>query len=604
MRNSYRKGDIDALLGHILSVEERHIARKGNHELDHSLWRLDDYILEEVRHNSLIKKENFPSFTSNNPRTLSRAVMALLAKNSPTVRIDVPTEASEEEEDTISANEYLAYGMLYDADMLRARSDQNKLQWELAWYIAHRGGVLIRPLFEPGKIVTPFRITVYDPYECSWDAHVDGMNFFVRTYEMDLDDVMRAWNFDPLRPPGTHGKDTVKLHEVWWLEFGDEEDEVDADVKPEVWNAVIAGGVWAKEPTQHGEFDHMPIYCIRAGGSPARMGDYGVQSSDWRCDQWESIYTGVRQTIGWLNRAVSLFGLYLRNGAIGPWLYEGSVNKNIQRGLNPFKVVRIKQGERFGPVAPPQMAREAKEFLNYIQQEWQRAGVSEIIFGGLPFTVSGFGMLQLRSAVEILIGNFVQAMEAAYTIIVDEMTSQFVTIGRRRKLWVKGRDKRNAAFIERISPRDIKKRYIIECSLKNALPDDPVAKGNAATLWRNAGAPRKAVYEEIFETQDAAAWDRMFMAEQTEALPPIMMLNAIKALLRQGKKEAAGILMQLLQAQMGQMGNLNQGELQNIQNPPEGISEPAYGPPETAGMGEREGKLGGGGRPRRQGEYE
>lgn len=596
MANIYTADNSNELKGRIEEVEKDHIARKQEHELDHSLWRLDDYILEEIKHNSMIKKENFPSFTSNSPYTLSRATMALANKNVPLIRFQLPPDVTEEEEDAANDNERLVYGALYDLDQLRARRDDNNLQYEMTWYIIHRGGVLFRPLFEPEKRFAKFRVAVYDPYECAWDTGEEGLDFFVRRYKMDAQAVEREWG---LTNVDTDGSGDADMFEVWWVELGDDPDHPDPDAAPKIYNAVIAGDQWAKEPTLHSEFDHIPVYCVRAGGSPARMPQYAGTKRNWRIDQWESIYTGVRKTIGWMNRAVTLFGLYLRNGAIGPWLYEGSANKNIAKALNPFKIVRIKPGEKFSPVAPPQMAREAKEFLTFVQAEWQKAGVSEVIFGSLPFTVSGFGMIQLRSAVEILIGNYLRATELCYSIIADELTQQFISLGGRRKITVRGKDSREATFLTKLTPRDIKKRYVIEVGLRDALPDDPVAKGNAGNLWRSAGAPRKTIYERILDAPDAGAWDRQYRREKIEELPPVLMLEAVDDLMRAGRVESARLVLRLLIQQGVPVDDIqNAGGLPELQNPSEALPSPEIEPPEVAGRGEREGRFGGGGRPR------
>jgi len=608
MANIYTKDDLDELKGHILRVETDHQARKSEHELDHSLWRLDEYVLEEIRHNSLIKKENFPSFTSNAPYTLSRATMALANRNTPTIRFKTPPDIEEDEEDKANDNERLIYGALYDNDQLRARRDDNSLQYELTWYIIHRGGVLFRPLFEPEKRFAKFRVHVYDPYECCWEPGEEGLDFFAREYKQPVGEVERSWALEDV---STDGEENVDVKEVWWVEYGSCPVSPDPDAKPRVMNAVIAGDQWAKEPTHHPEFDHIPVYCVRAGGSPARMVQYGGTERNWRVDQWESIYTGVRRTIAWMNRAVSLFGLYLRNGAIGPWVYKGSSNKNIAKALNPFKVVRIKPGEDFGPSSVPAMAREAKEFLTFIQGEWQKAGVSEVIFGSLPFTVSGFGMIQLRSAVEILVGNYLRATELCYGIIAEELTAQFVSLGGRRKVTVRGVDSREATFYTKLQPRDIDKRFVISVALRDALPDDPVAKGNAGVLWRNAGAPRKVVYEDVLQSADSAAWDRQYRRERIEELPAVMMLEAVDDLIRVGRPEAARLVLQMLIQQGIDPEQLKQGGQPGMMAEGQGAGQPAEGggggarpelmPPEVAGKGEREGEGGGGGRPRTSG---
>lgn len=594
------------LMARVKKAESQHELRRVMHETDHALWRLDEYILEEVRHNSRVKKENYPSFTSNAPRTLSRAVMAMLTKNTPRIRITLPADVTDKESRIINANERLIEGAIYENDLIRGRRGDNKLQQEIVWYIAHRGGVVIRPLVVPESKVMAFPIDVYDPYECAWDDGYEGLVFFVRHYREDMPSVMDRWGFaeEEGYPECSPSTNECEMFDIWWTQRGEKpemSEGSEANETVSVYNCVIAGGKWAKEPTEHREFTHIPIYVVRSGGSPARMGGFaGEDNGSWRVDQWESIYTNVRTTIGWINRAATLYSLYLRDGAIGPWVYKGGKNKNIG-SPRAFTTIRIAPGEEFGPVGMPQMANEAKEFMAFVQNEWSKAGVSDVVFGNLPFTVSGFGMLQLRGAIETLIGGYVDAVESAYTFITHELTEQFVTVGKRRKFEIKGVDSRGKAFMEKISPKDVTTMYIPQVTLKDGMPDDPVQKGQAAQLWTQAGVPRSIIYEQIFDADDSGAWARDKRREEVGALPIVLMLEAVADLVEAGRVEAAKLIMAQLAAQGVQAGGPDKSG-----NVPANTTGDAPGkgplpqtlPPEVSAIGEQAGKFGGGGRPR------
>jgi len=601
MANRYT--EIPDLLARVTKVESQHEMRRSMHEEDHVLWRLDEYILEEVKHNSRIKKENYPSFTSNAPRTLSRAVMAMLTKNAPRIRINLPPDVTMDESRIINANERLIEGALYENDLIRGRRGDQKMQQEIVWYVAHRGGVIIRPLVVPENRITAFPIDVYDPYECAWDDGYEGLTFFVRHYREDLPSVLDRWNFDESEghPQSSTTTQEVEMFDIWWVEKGDDDSIPDANARPVVYNAVIAGDKWAKEPTLHREFTHIPVYVIRSGGTPARMGNLsGDTYGSWRADQWESIYTNVRTTIAWINRAATLYSLYLRDGAIGPWVYKGGKNKNIG-SPRAFTTIRIAPGEEFGPVGMPQMANEAKEFMSFVQNEWSKAGVSDVVFGNLPFTVSGFGMLQLRGAIETLIGGFVDAVESAYSFIAQELTEQFVVIGRKRKFEVKGFDGRGKAFMEKISAKDVSKMYIPQVTLKDGMPDDPVQKGQAAQLWVQAGVPDFIIYEQIFDADDSGAWVREKRRQDISKLPVVLMLEAVADLVEAGRMEAAKLIIQQLAAQGIQAGGEPSKESNvpaNTTGRPEGAGPRSSTlPPEASGIGEQAGAYGGGGRP-------
>lgn len=581
---------ISDLVARVVNLENDHVARRTMHEDDHSLWRLDEYVLEEIKHNSRIKRENYPSFTSNAPRTLSRAVLAMLNKNGPRITFQMPPDVSPDEADRIANNERLIYGAIYENDLLRSSRVDNPLQYEITWYIAHRGGVVLRPLVRPDGKRTKFPVDVYDPYECVWDEGYEGLTFFARHYVDQKSAVLDRWNFDESDgEPTCNSIGEVECYDVWWTEKGDDPQTPDADAPVKIYNAVITGDRWAKEPTEHKELKRIPVFVVRAGGAPSRMAQMpGDGAQTWRKDQFEGIYTSVRETIGWINRAATLYSLYLRDGAIGPWVYKGAKNRNPGTP-RAFQTIRINPGEEFGPVGMPGMANEAKEFLGFIQNEWMKGGVSEIVFGNVPFTVSGFGMLQLRGAVEVLIGSFVKATETAYQLIAEELSSQFVSYGKK-KFDVRGTDGRGKVFMEAIRPADIQRQYVIKVTLKDGMPDDVVAMGNAANQWASAGAPMREIYEKIFGADDPEAWIREKRRQSVEELPEVLMLTAVTDLLRAGRPESAQFLIQLL----AKSGLLPQGEAA-----PPGVTmpQPTAMPPEVAGKGEQEGKYGGGGRP-------
>jgi hypothetical protein len=593
------------LLKKVEEIEQKHVNRKASHELDHRLWRLDTYVLDELKHNTLIKKENYPSFTSNAPRTLSRVVTAMLNKNKPLLEITIPLDATVEEEETVNNNERLVNGAFYETDRIRSHKGDTNLQWDITWFIIHRGGVVVRPLFTPGDR-QKFKIAVYDPHECAWERGDDCLDFFVRHYEEERGTVESTWNKSGIK---ADSNDMVEVFDIWWIdregaeskEVGEAKDEGDSH---DVWNAVVTGKEFLKEPTKHEEFDCVPIYVNRAGGAPSNGSisfgagtETGQLHTDGSADQWESIYTGVRETIGWMNRVVTLFGIYLRNGAIGPWIYKGRKNKTIEKALEPFKVAEIDVNEDFAPAGLPQMATEAKEFLEFVRQEWQKAGVSDIVFGDVPFTISGFGMVQLRGAVEILISHFIGATEQTYVNIADELTKQFVKLGGRRKLDIKGTDRRDKEFMAKIKPTDIQKEYITKVTLNEGLPKDPVQLGNAANLWRQAGVPSKKVFDDVFDFEDGqAVWDEG-VREDAQRLPQVRLAQAVDLLLEQGKQAEAQLVLQLAMAaggagQQGQAGNLQAAPPAAGGGQPGEEGPPAeFQPPELQGDGETGGRL-------------
>ena len=591
------------ILDKVQEVEGRHNERKRQHELDQSLWRLDAYVLDEVKARSLIKEEDYPSFTSNAPRTLSRVMMAMLNKNKVRFKFMLPPDVSEEEEDIINNNERLIVGALYDVDRVRSHNDESNLQWAISWYITHRGGAIAMPKWVPENKRNQWQVMIPDPFDCAWDKGSDCLDFFVHHYRDEKATVEATWDVSSV--PVTSDK-LVDIYDCWWIEREEEEDDEDTDDTEDdkeiktvdrnhvVWNAVVVGSVYLKKPTAHSEFVCNPIIVRRAGGTPSttNIGSIGGGVSsrhDAMSDQWESIYSGVRETIGWMNRIVTLYGIYLRNGAIGPYIYKGRKNKSIKKSLKPFQVVTIDVNEEFGPMAQPQMAQEAKELLDFVRSEWQKAGVSDIVFGDVPFTVSGFGMVQLRGAVEVLVAAYINAIEEMYVSIATELTQQFVKLGGKRKISIKGIDGRSKEFMTKITPQDIEKEYIITATLDEGLPKDLVQVGNAASLWRQSGAPLSEIFENVFEFDDAGEKAREALREKAEEIPEVMLTRVLAALVKGGNNQEAMILAKLIQPKGG--ANAQSGAGPDAANPGQSNAPPGALPPEVAGFGEQAGEF-------------
>lgn len=580
---SDRFEDISKLVGYAKSIEDKHEGRRTIHELDHSIWRLDEYVLEELKHNSTLKKENWPTFTSNAPRTLSRVVSAMLNKNKMQIKFLIPPNATEEEENSLNANESLVMGAVYENNQIRAHRGDTSLQWDITWYIIHRGGVATIPLFTPEDKKNKYKISVYDPYECSWEKGNCCLDFFERVYYEDKETVENTWQITGI---DADANGLVLCRDMWWIDREcDEPDEngVKKITKPHVvYNAVIAGDkIELKPPTAHPEFECNPAYIHRAGGNPSYVNIKNVENQNAIAEQWEGLYTGVRQTIAWINRAATFFGLYLRNGAIGPWVYQGHKNKNISESLKkPFSVIEIGAGEEFGPVSTPSMAGESKEFLAFLQNEWQKGGVTDIVFGDLPFTVSGFGMIQLRGAVEILISSFIKCTEQVYVSIAEELTKQYIKIGK--KTTVKGFDNSDKLFISSIKPSEVSKDFIVQATLNEGLPTDPVAVGNAAAQWKAAGAPEKKIFEDVFNFDNAQALVEEARRERAEALPPVQLAKAIKAFQDNGDEDTAALIFEFASRSGILGGNSEQsGQGPQEMNPSESAPNPQYQPPEV-----------------------
>lgn len=507
---------IEDLTEYVNYLEKRtdHVARIELHKEDEAIWRMERYVLEEVKMGGVgVNPAMWPSFTSNGPRTYWNAVRRAVTSNDPRIRVVLPGfpdngmspqlfNAMLAETDR---HEHFAYGTWAEIDERRVKRGKSPFISSYAYLMAVRGGAFLRPWFMSDTRV-PFDVDLWDPMVTVYEPGSEGLDFVAHHYKTPFYDVWGRYRDkfadDDYKDQKSRAKDLLgcdyegntEVSDIWWL-------EVDPRGNPHVWSAVIAGEDFVlADPYEWKDLDHLPIFLTRAFGPDIEAdADYRSINQSVR-DQWETIFTANKSIYPWINRVLTLYGLYLRNSAIGPWHARGTdlSDEQIRQAIQPFQVIQSRRPEAtIQPIAMPQMASEVKEFGQLLQGMEQRGGVPYSLYGQLNFELSGFAVNQLQGAIGIVADPLARMMSMGYKLATDELIQQFRQRGQR--VSVSGKDTRRRNFIEDIKRSDLRDKYALEVEIAPQLPQDELQQAQVAQIQASVGVDPLTILDETLK---------------------------------------------------------------------------------------------------------
>lgn len=543
------------------------------------LARLEKWVLEEVSKRAPEHQDDWPTVTLNEPKTLYNAIRRACGKYPISHRIWLPSLPSDEELDEINRHERLLIGHYSDVDLLRRRRSEGRLQTDANWFISHRGGVIIRPLIEREAPFTPFRTEIWDPLATVFEPGSTGLAYIAH-FRLVAKGVLEE-DFDR-EDDSIDRNGNVAIADIWWKgEWQGVEGVFNIIVGPKTILKGPSDGDqdgtedWGKEP-----FEDIPVYVSKIG-SPAEQKPAGVGASssdaigDKRLeDQWETIFDTNEMMYAWLNRIASLYGLIIRQGAIGPWSVDRKTWNDFKDKLGPmFKPFGIIPTTDVGPVQSPQIADAAKEFFAFLQGAEQRGGVPYASYGMVPFQLSGFGINQLQGGIEIAALPVSQTLEDMYWLADDEILRQARKL--KGKFKVKGTDNAGKPFLEDIAGAKLDKNYIVQTSVKLALPQDELMRAQIAQLLGDLGVSKLTIFDQILELQDPHGEYERGLNEQADQDPVIKAMNMAKALAQAKKPQLANwVLTAYVQPALNAMQ----------QGPKPATPSPEIQPPESRGQ--------------------
>lgn len=522
----------------------RQKTRLDKHIRIERIARLEAWTLQEVARNKPEHQDMWPTVTLNEPKTLYNAIRRACGKYEIQHKVWLPSLPTDRELEEVNIHERLLIGAYSDIDLLRRRRSQGRLQTDAIWFAAHRGGAIARTLVLKNADFTPFRIELFDPVATLFEPGVTGPAF-VAHFRMEPKSVLEEQYGDA----GDADKDgNIPLCDIWWKGA--------YKGKKGVFNIIIDPGMVYKGPDERNDlipvediedwgpepFEDIPIAIVK-GGSPGEHKPNGDEIGDSRQeDAWESSFDANEMMYAWLNRIASLYGLIIRNGAIGPYSVDPKLYKQygdtIAAQLKPFGIV---PGEVMA-VTPPALAQNAQEFFAFLQGAVQRGGVPYSSFGMVPFQLSGFGINQLQGGIEIAALPIAEVLEDMYWLMDDEILRQVRRL--RGKITVRGTDNRGKSFIEDIKGAALDKSYVLKTKNKLALPQDELLRAQVAEILSRMGVSQLTLYDEYLEIQDPHGEYERKLKEDLDRDPVLKALKMAQVAARGEMPEVAKYILE------------------------------------------------------------
>jgi len=572
---------VDEVRAYAADLLSRQQPRISKHIRIERLYRLEKWVLQEIANHHPEKQDDWPTVTLNEPRTFYNAIRRACGKYPIRHQIELPQLPTDEEHKEINLHERLLIGAWNDTDLLRRRRSQGRFQGDAIWFTCVRGGVFVRPLIENGAPFTPFRNELWDPAATVYEPGSTGLAFVAHARLSPKGAVEEDFGKED---ESIDANGNIALVDVWWKgSYKGKEGVYNVILGPKTVFKGPEDSDWGPEP-----FEDVPVFCVKTG-SPAESAKNGDGIGQERqADAWETIFDANEMIYAWLNRIASLFGLIIRQGAIGPYSVDEKAYKTygdkIAQQLKPFGIVPAQvQG-----ITPPAMATEAKEFFSFLQGAAQRGGVPYSTFGQVAFEMSGFGINQLQGGIEVSALSVSQTLEDAYWLSDDEILRQARRL--KGKFHVQGLDNAGKAFMEDIRSAKLDKNYIVRTSGKIALPQDDLMRAQVAQTLDTMGVSKLTLFDQYLELQDPMGEYKRRMSEDADRDPVIKAMKMAQAAYAQGQPTVAQwLLTAYVQPAMQQVAGPSQpspemqppesrGETQQheeFQTPPQNVSAEA-----------------------------
>jgi len=402
-------------------------------------------------------------------------------------------------------------------------------------------------------------------------AHVMDNNFYADFY--DPLTVYPRWSGDELvelaREVGISYAEAMGLLKRWGINFDlKKKDEIKLinywEQKDDgAYNSILFDGKIVKPETL--EFDKIPVIIGLANGSPER------DSSDWSARIGQNIISSNKETYAQLNRWVSMLTQIVADTAYPPIVTQTSSGEAIlgKDDLGSGVVIPTKEGEKIETLKYAGTPVEVNTLLSMFSGAVQRGGLPYVIYGGLPFELSGFALSQLMGAIQYKVSPYVNTMQQVLGRLATEFVEQFRHHGKTVSLSIK--DKTNQFFMEEFARKEIPEISFVEVNISTSAPQD---KMQQILMAKQAVTPpkilsRQTLWESVVPdlgVDDSDLELDRIMGDETSELPIVKMLNMAEELrkrsleaFQRGDVDGSKILMSYAQLIINQLAQGAQG---------------------------------------------
>ena len=531
-----------------------------------NMWRGRNSVIEEERRilrleSSVTRKKGFDEIILNEPKVLYETGVALLSSFPPRFRLPIKHDATDDERKKMNKAERFLVGIYRELN--RHQVEMGKENWlrELAYWVCS-GWVSIFPHISIENGHTVFRAEFFDPITVYPRWGSTGLREVARIEDISGEDATAmaiAWGITNYQST----EKTVKLINYW-------------EEKPDgIYNTIKFGDREIKPETKE-SFDRIPIVVTVANGVPERSGN----SRDmWTKRAGQSIIASDKTMYDFLNKWVTTMSQIASESAYPPLQTESETGEAIvgKDDLGTGAVIPTKIGERIHPIERTTVPIEVNNILSMLTAGIQRGGLPYIIYGGLPFELSGFAISQLMMAVRYKLAPYTNCIQDTLSLVSTEFLHQFKAGGGKVTLSTVEKYTKGEFFMEEYMRQDIPEVTYVEVTLPLGTPQDKLQQ---MLIARQAMQPpallsRETLWEDLLDIEDYDLEYKRIIKDATGELPAVKMISIIEDLRKramdaynEGRQDDSRVLInyanvlfqQLQQGSSGAQGGGQQGQ--------------------------------------------
>jgi hypothetical protein len=312
-----------------------------------------------------------------------------------------------------------------------------------------------------------------------------------------------------------------------------------------MYNIVVIGGEYAKQPTVHSPVRRVPAIYGIVGPLPLIQS----RSSDSKANlvhHGESIFAANRRIYEKVNLVLStMLQLVALSRDQAFYITGGDGTKQLDKNPNlEGSQFSLPEGYTFNVVNLLEMSRDTGAFLGLVSAEVQRGALPYSVYGQLAFQLSGYAVNLLKQATDAPIQPRQRAMEQASRQITSLIGDQFAT-GAYGAIQLRGWTTNRSWFDEEFEPGMIRGLPAAEISLKVNTPQDDLQKMQLADMASTGPWPKlsmRHIWDEILDIQDTDSMADEIKEEVAEKMVPAAALMTLRnALEKKGRLDLVPI---------------------------------------------------------------
>ena len=516
---------------------------------------------------------------SNEAKVFYETATALISAYPPRFRLPLTMNYGEEEKQKISKAERFLLGIFRELDNRQMRRGMSYWLWEMAYWVLSGWYSVFTRVEQEKKDTVNFIADVWDPITVypKWDT--EGLSACIRTYSVDKPNLLVM--LGGFRQKGLDvvfndmGEDKPKVINYW------------RDDRGKVYNAILIGGQVIKPLTLEKSFTRIPIFCGTVG-IPDRV------SPGWETRVGQNIIAADRDMYDYENMMVSLMATIMAAMA-----YPNIVTRTAS-GLTPIadqlrgygQQINLRLQDQIDLLKSATTPEEANILLNWVSNRRQKGSIPDVVYGQVPYELSGFAISQLMAAIKYKIAPYLNALQNVIGSVAREFLRQYRDgdFSDIELMTTKpGETSKNLFFVEKFTRKDIPESLFVEVTVPITSAFD---KTQQILFARQAMSPpqllsRETIWDEVLDVQDSQQEYARIIQDQVLELPIVKTIAMIEqlndriALLRaQGKNleaEAVNRYRMMLEMQIG----MRQGIPTTPGQPQSGGVPPQVAPPEA-----------------------